>query len=104
MLYTNGTEVALNVHTLSNPDDIRVFNEFLVTVDGKDIRDYFIQEYGDTSLCQINTIGLLTGYPETVNGNIEYRNVRCITTSNTAQNPLKDEFSTIDFTYEQVVR
>lgn len=104
VLYENGTEVPLNVDSIASPGNIRVFNEYLAVVGQKDIREYFLSVYGDTSLCQINTVGLLTGYPETVNGQIEYRNVRCITTANMAQNPLKDELSVINFSYEQLFK
>lgn len=100
VLYENGTEVPLNVDTVANPGVIRVFNEYVAIADQKDIREYFLIEHGDTSLAQINTVGLLTGYPETVDGRIVYRNVRCITTANMAQNPLKDELSVINFNYE----
>ena len=104
VLYENGTEVPLNVDTLPTPETIRTFNEYLAVVGQKDIREYFLSIYGDTALCQINTVGLLTGYPENVGGNIEYRNVRCITTANMAQNPLKDELSIINFNYELLIR
>lgn len=104
VLYDNGTEVPLNVDTLSTPGSIRTFNEYLAVVGQKDIREYFLSVYGDTSLCQINTVGLLTGYPEVVGETIEYRNVRCITTANMAQNPLKDELSIINFNYELLIR
>lgn len=105
VLYENGTEVPLNVDTLSNPGVIRTFNEYNAIVGQKDIREYFLAAYGDTSLCQINSVGLLTGYPEDIGGGvIEYRNVRCITTANMAQNPLKDELSVINFNYELLVK
>lgn len=103
--YENGTEVPLNVDTLSNPGVIRTFNEYNAIVGQKDIREYFLVAYGDTSLCQINSVGLLTGYPEDIGGGvIEYRNVRCITTANMAQNPLKDELSVINFNYELLIK
>lgn len=103
VLFENGTEVPLNVDTLDNPGEINVFNEFQATVDTKDIREYFIENYGDTSLCQVNSVGLLVGFPKTnAQGNIEYKNVRCITTANMPPNPLRDDLSIINFIYQLI--
>jgi hypothetical protein len=100
VLYKNGTEVPLNVGLLDQADDIDVYMEYTVPVSTKDIREYSILTNGDTRLSRVNSLGILSGFPETIDGGLtEYRNIRGVTVSNMDNHPLKDNLSFINFVY-----
>ena len=71
----DGTEVEDGVHTSTNSTPIDVFEELVLKVSKKDIREYF--EYnGNLDLARVNEIGLFTGIKQTLpSGEVDYRYV-----------------------------
>lgn len=71
----DGTEVEDGVHASSNTNPIDVFEQLILKISKKDIKEYF--EYnGNLNLARINEIGLFTGIKQTLaTGEIDYRYV-----------------------------
>lgn len=99
--YEDGTLVQPNDESGANSDKfIKTFTRYKITVDNRDVREYFKITEGSTLMSFINSVGLVAGYPVTdEDGNTEYCNVRCLTTLNMENQELKDTESTITFIY-----
>lgn len=100
IVFESGDDIPTDVYKYDNPGFIFSYTEYVLTVDADDIREYFKLNDGNTSMSRINTLGLVAGYPK-VNtlGNIEFYNIRCLTTVNFENLELKDQLSTIEVFY-----
>lgn len=58
----DGTEVTDGVHDTTRTDDIETFVEMHMTIDKKDVREYF-DLAGEIEKARVNTIGLFTATP-----------------------------------------
>lgn len=100
IVFESGDDIPTDVYKYDNPGFIFSYTEYVLTVDADDIREYFKLNDGNTTMSRINTLGLVAGYPK-VNtlGNIEFYNIRCLTTVNFENLELKDQLSTIEVFY-----
>lgn len=104
VLYEDGTVVPTNVDVVPLNKYIKTFTKYKITIEQSDIREYFKITQGSTLRSLINSIGLVTGYPTMDDeGNVEFCNVRTITTLNMENQELKDSESTITFIYRLYV-
>lgn len=100
VLYEDGTVVPTDVDPKTVTKFIRTFTKYSVTIDQRDIREYFKITQGSTMKSLINSIGLVTGYPGvSIDNHEEFFNVRTMTTLNMENTELKDSESTVTFVY-----
>lgn len=100
VMYEDGTVVPTDVNPETVTKFIRTFTKYSVTVDQRDIREFFKITQGSTMKSLINSIGLVAGYPgEAPDGFEEFFNVRTLTTLNMENTELKDSESTVTFIY-----
>lgn len=105
VLYEDGTIVPLDADTSVTNKFIRVFTKYIVTIDQADVREYFKLTQGSTLKSLINSLGLMTGYPqEDADGHEEFFNVRGLTTFNMENHELKDSESTITIIYRLFIQ
>lgn len=98
--FESGDDVPTDVYKYDNPGFIFSYTEYVITIDADDIREYFKLNDGNTSMSRINTLGLVAGYPKLNSlNNVEYYNLRCLTTVNFENLELKDQLSTIEVFY-----
>lgn len=98
--YEDGTLVPASDDASSTDKFIKTFTRYKLTIDNRDVREYFKLTEGSTLMSLINSVGLVAGYPVVdADGNIEYCNIRCLTTLNMENQELKDTESTITFIY-----
>lgn len=102
--YSNELPVQNDVGDSITVDQINVFAESTVYFSGDDIRERVLARDGSTDKSRINTIGLIAGYPiKDEFGNVEYANVRTITTLNMENRELKNWDDTINIRYRQYI-
>lgn len=102
--YEDGTTVPVG-GTIDTTKFIKVYVEFVITIEATDIREYFKITQGSTVHSLINSIGLVTGYPGlALDGQAEYFNVRAMTTANMSNRELKNSENTITFRYKQYIQ
>lgn len=102
--YSNELPVQNDVGDSITVDQINVFTESTVYISGEDIRERVLARDGTTDKSRINTIGLIAGYPiKDEFGNVEYANVRTITTLNMENRELKNGNDTITIRYRQYI-
>ena len=104
--YEDGTIVPTTVgDNASSTKFIRIYTTYRITVGKNDIREYFKITQGSTMRSLINSAGLITGYQgATAAGNVEFYNVRGMTTLNMENYELKDSESTITYIYRLFVQ
>ena len=104
VMYESGVPVPNDVGDLINTNRIDAYAESNLLISNKDIREMFLLRDGSTDRSRINTIGLVSGYPITnANGQVEYANVRVITTLNMENRELKNDVDTITIKYKQYI-
>lgn len=103
--FEDGTTVPTDVDTTVVNKFIKTFTKYRVTVDQRDVREYFKITQGSTLRSLINSIGLVTGYPGLAADNFEeFFNVRGTTTLNMENQELKDSESTITVIYRLFIQ
>ena len=103
--YEDGTTVPVDVDVMPTSKFIKIYTRYRVTIDQRDIREYFKITQGSTLRSLINSIGLVSGYPGQASDNFEeFYNVRGITTVNMENQELKDSASTITIIYRQFIQ
>lgn len=103
--FEDGTTVPTDVDTTVVNKFIKTFTKYRVTVDQRDVREYFKITQGSTLRSLINSIGLVTGYPGQAADNFEeFFNVRGTTTLNMENQELKDSESTITVIYRLFIQ
>lgn len=103
--YEDGTTVPLDADTSVTQKFIRVFTKYRVTIDQRDVREYFKITQGSTLRSLVNSIGLMTGYPgKAADGYEEFFNVRGNTSFNMENHELKDSESTITVIYRLFIQ
>lgn len=106
VVYEDGTVVPTNVGDLTDDSKfIRVYTTYRFTAGKNDVREYFKVTQGSTMNSLINSVGLITGYSGmTTSGQVEFYNVRGLTTMNMENQDLKDSESTITFIYRLFIQ
>ena len=103
--YEDGTLVPTDVDTQVVSKFIKTFTKYRVTLDQRDIREFFKITQGSTLRSLINSVGLITGYPGVAeDGFDEFFNVRGMTTLNMENKELKDSESTVTFIYKLFIQ
>ena len=103
--YEDGTVVSTDVDTQVVSKFIKTFTKYRVTLDQRDIREFFKITQGSTLRSLINSVGLITGYPGLADdGFDEFFNVRGMTTLNMENKELKDSESTVTFIYKLYIQ
>jgi hypothetical protein len=102
--FEDGTNVAANVHTLTDERIINTYVEILMKVSKDDCREYFENLNGNISQCLINSIGLVHGYYEDIGGGIlDLKGIRNITKFNTNNEALDNYEKEINIVYKVFV-
>lgn len=103
--YEDGTSVPLDANTSVTNKFIKVYTKYSVTIDARDVREYFKITQGSTLKSLVNSVGLMTGYPGTASDSYEeFFNVRGLTTFNMENHELKDSESTITIIYRLFIQ
>lgn len=104
-MFEDGTEVPSNIASIAEPKAIKHYTKYLLTIEGKDVREYFKIRDRSTVNSKVNSAGLVTSYPgEGADANPEWFNVRQTTTLNFENQELKDSESMITFIYRMNIR
>jgi len=77
-LFTDGTEIPPNINETDTNLGLLVFGEMVFTISTADLREYFINVYGNIDNCRFNSIGLVTGFLD----GTDYAGVRVTTKIN----------------------
>ena len=81
------------------------YTQYLLTVEGVDVREYFKILDRSTANSKISSAGLVAGYVGTGSDGLEeYYDVRQITTLNFESQALKDSESMLTFIYRMNIR
>lgn len=104
--FEDGTTVPVDVDTIPTSKFVKIYAVYRVTIDQRDVREYFKLEQGSTLRSLVNSIGLVAGYPGTspTDGTQEFFNVRGITAVNMENKELKDSASTVTIIYKQFIQ
>lgn len=104
-LFEDGTEVPSTISTISDPKAIKHYTKYLLTIEGKDVREYFKIMDRSTVNSKVNSAGLVAGYPGTgVDDLEEFFDVTQLTALNFENQALKDSESMITFIYRMNIR
>lgn len=104
-MFEDGTEVPSNIATVAEPKAIKHYTKYILTVEGKDVREYFKIRDRSTVNSKINSAGLITGYPGVGSDGLEeYFHVIQATTLNFENQELKDSESMVTFIYRLNIR
>lgn len=95
-LYTDGTEIPANVDQVDTNLGLLVYGESVFTVGANDIREYFLETYGNIDTCRFNSIGLVAGF---IDGT-DFAGVRVVTKANLPNLYLRDNESYYSFIYK----
>lgn len=96
--FTDGTSIDSNVYDTTKTEDVESYVEILLKITKDDCKDFFINTTGINS-ARINTISLLTGWAQTINGYTYYQDIRPLTKLNIPNEPLIDMNKGIDIVY-----
>lgn len=103
--FEDGTEVPSTISTIADPKAIKHYTKYLLTVEGKDVREYFKILDRSTVNSKISSAGLVAGYPGVGADELEEMfDVTQLTTLNFESQALKDSESMITFIYRMNIR
>lgn len=103
--YEDGTLVPTDVDTTTVTKFIKTYTVYRVTIDQRDVREFFKITQGSTLRSLVNSVGLITGYPgKADDGYEEYYNVRGLTAYNMENQELKDSEATITIIYRLFIQ
>lgn len=100
VMYENGVEVPGNVFNMADPGVIKTYVRYNCFVNASECREYFLNTYGNTEDCRINSVGLVTGYDDTSGAEVITRNVRGMSILNMENKELADDASTVGLAYD----
>lgn len=104
-IFEDGTEVPSSISTVAEPKAIKHYTQYLLTVEGVDVREYFKILDRSTANSKISSAGLIAGYAGTGSDGLEeYFDVTQITTLNFESQALKDSESMLTFIYRMNIR
>lgn len=104
-LFEDGTAIPSNIATVAEPKAMKHYTQYLLTVEGVDVREYFKILDRSTANSKISSAGLVAGYVGTGSDGLEeFYDVRQITTLNFESQALKDSESMLTFIYRMNIR
>lgn len=101
----SGDDVPSNISDYTDPGYLFDYTYYSITINSDDVREHFRLTEGNTAMSRVNSFGLIAGYPqEDEFGNMDYYNVRCLTTVNVENSELRDGLSQIILHYRLHIR